>query len=122
MKTLSAALAALFLTACGTAAAPTVTVTAPASTVTAAAPVPAPKTSSTGEEIRSLLATQGMTYGGPASQLEEVADSVCEALDNGISLELLVRVAMDSGFSMEEGATIVAASIVVVCPRHRSVT
>jgi hypothetical protein len=119
MKTLSAALAALFLTACGTAAAPTVTVTAPASTVTAPAPAPAPN-SSNGETMRSLMATQGMTYSGPASQLEEVADSVCEALDNGISPELLVRVAMNSGFSMEEGATIVAASIVVVCPRHRS--
>lgn len=117
MKTLSVALGALLLTACGTAAAPTVTVTAPASTVTAApAPAPDPPAYSDGDQIRELLATQGFTYGGPSSDLEDVGNSICEAIDSGISPELLVRVAMDSGFTMDEGAALVAASILTICP------
>lgn len=124
MKTLSLALAALILTACGTAAAPTVTVTAPAPTVTTTVPAPAPAperpSRSDGDTIRDLLATQGFTYGGPTRDLEEVGGSICEAIDNGISPELLVRVAMDSGFTMEEGAALVAASILVLCPWNES--
>ena len=122
MKTLALAALPLLLVGCGTAAAPTVTVTA-SETVTQAAPV-IPDTpdlpSSDGEQIRELLDSQGYPYYGPASDLEELATSVCEAIDNGISPELLVQVAMDNGFSMEEGAALVAASIVVVCPYNRS--
>ena len=118
MKTLALAALPLLLVGCGTAAAPTVTVTA-SETVTQAAPV-IPDTpdlpSSDGEQIRELLDSQGYPYYGPASDLEELATSVCEAIDNGISPELLVQVAMDNGFSMKEGAALVAASIVVVCP------
>ena len=121
MKTLALAALPLLLVGCGTAAAPTVTVTA-SETVTEAAPV-VPDTpdlpSSDGEQIRDLLDSQGYPYYGPASDLEELATSVCEAIDNGISPELLVQVAMDNGFSMEEGAALVAASIVVVCPYNR---
>ena len=118
MKTLSLAAGAILLAGCAAAPTPAVTVTAPASTVTATAPAPAPAPDlqSDGEQIRDLLDSQGYPYYGPASDLEELADSVCEAIDNGISPELLVQVAMDNGFSMEEGAALVAASIVVVCP------
>ena len=114
------ALGAILLTACGTAAAPTVTVTAPASTVTAPAPEPQAPSSSDGETIRGLLASQGFSYSGPASELEDVGNSICEAIDNGISPELLVRVAMDSGFTMKEGAALVAASILTICPWNES--
>lgn len=121
MKTLALAALPLLLVGCGTAAAPTVTVTA-SETVTQAAPV-IPDTpdlsSSDGEQIRELLDSQGYPYYGPAFDLEELATSVCEAIDNGISPELLVQVAMDNGFSMKEGAALVAASIVVVCPYNR---
>jgi hypothetical protein len=118
MKSLIFALSALAVSACGAAPAPTVTVTAPAPTVTVQAPepAPAPDLSSDGETIRDLLATQGFDYSGPASDLDEVANSVCEAIDSGISPEMLVEVAMNSGFSMREGAAIVAAAIVVKCP------
>ena len=117
MKTLSLAAGAILLAGCAAAPTPAVTVTAPASTVTA----PAPDTyASDGEQIRELLDSRGYPYYGPASDLEELADSVCEAIDNGISPELLVQVAMDNGFSMEEGAALVAASIVVVCPYNSS--
>ena len=122
MKTLSLAAGAILLAGCAAAPTPAVTVTAPASTVTAPAPAPAPAPdtyASDGEQIRDLLDSRGYPYYGPASDLEELADSVCEAIDNGISPELLVQVAMDNGFSMEEGAALVAASIVVVCPYNR---
>ena len=126
MKTLSVALAALVLTACGSAATPAVTVTAPAPTVTVQAPEPAPApelpdvSATDGEMIRNLLATQGFSYDGPARDLEELADSICGALDNGIDPTLLVQIAMDNGFSMDEGAALVAASIIVVCPWNES--
>lgn len=119
MKTLSLVAGAILLAGCAAAPTPAVTVTAPASTVTAPAPDPAPAPdnyTSDGEQIRELLDSQGYPYYGPASDLEELATSVCEAIDNGISPELLVQVAMDNGFSMKEGAALVAASIVVVCP------
>lgn len=125
MKTLSLAAGAILLAGCAAAPNSTVTVTAPApepSTVTAPAPAPAPnfESQSEGEQIAELLDSQGYPYYGPSSDLEELADSVCEAIDNGISPELLVEVAMDNGFSMKEGAALVAASIVVVCPYNRS--
>lgn len=121
MKTLSLAAGAILLAGCAAAPNSTVTVTAPApapSTVTAPAPAPAPdfESQSDGEQIRELLDSRGYPYYGPPSDLEELAVSVCEAIDSGISPELLVEVAMDNGFSMEEGAALVAASIVVVCP------
>lgn len=121
MKTLSLAAGAILLAGCAAAPTPAVTVTAPASTVTAPAPAPAPAPDlqSDGDRIIDLLDSQGYPYYGPASDLEELATSVCEAIDNGISPELLVQVAMDNGFSMEEGAALVAASIVVVCPHNR---
>ena len=122
MKTLSLAAGAILLAGCAAAPTPAVTVTAPASTVTAPAPDPAPAPdnyTSDGEQIRELLDSQGYPYYGPAFDLEELATSVCEAIDNGISPELLVQVAMDNGFSMKEGAALVAASIVVVCPYNR---
>lgn len=118
MKTLSLAALALLLAACGTAAAPTVTVTA-SQTVTEAAPLVPETPQSDGEQIRDLLASRGMPFSGPASQLEELAVTVCDAIDSGIDPETLVRVAMNSGFTMDEGAAIVAASIVVVCPYNR---
>lgn len=118
MKTLSLAALALLLAGCGTAAAPTVTVTA-SETVTEAAPIAPDLPASDGEQIRELLDSQGYPYYGPASDLEELAVSVCEAIDSGISPELLVEVAIDNGFSMEEGAALVAASIVVVCPYNQ---
>ncbi len=127
MKSLPALIAPLLLlTACGGAAAPSVTVTeqqpapAPTVTVTESGSVRDPIVGSDGEAIRSLLATQGMNYSGPARDLDELANSICEALDNGISPSLLVQVARDSGFSTEEGAAIVAASIVVKCPWNES--
>lgn len=123
MRILSLAAGAILLAGCAGAPASTVTVTAPPSTVTAApAPAPAPEFEyrSDGEQIRDLLASRGMPFSGPGSQLEELAVSICEAIDSGISPELLVEVAMNSGFSMEEGAALVAASIVVVCPYNRS--
>ena len=126
MKPLPLAAGAILLAGCAAAPTSTVTVTAPApepSTVTAPAPAPAPapdfESQSDGEQIRELLDSQGYSYSGSASDLEELAVSVCDAIDSGVSPELLVEVAMDNGFSMEEGAALVAASIVVVCPYNK---
>ena len=119
MKTLSLAAGAILLAGCAAAPTSTVTVTAPApSTITA--PAPAPDYSSQGEQIRDLLSSQGFPYSGSARSLEELAESICGALDAGLSAALLVEVAMDNGFTMEQGASLVAASIIVTCPRHRS--
>lgn len=118
MRTLILLAASLTLAGCGAAASPTVTVTAPAPAVTVTAePAPQPNLpSSDGERIRELLATQGFTYGGPASDLDEVATSICEAMDSGIDAATLAMLAMNSGFTRDEAASLVAAAIVVKCP------
>ena len=63
-----------------------------------------------------LLASEGIR--APRSTSIVAARLVCEALDAGYEKEFLASMAMDSGFSIREAAAIVAASIVVYCPRH----
>lgn len=122
MRTLTLLAASLMLAGCGAAASPTVTVTAPAPVTVTAAPAPEFNPgSSDGERIRGLLATQGFAYGGPASDLDEVATSICDAMDSGIDAATLASLAMDSGFTRTEAASLVAAAIVVKCPWNSSV-
>ena len=116
MKTLTLIVAPLLLAGCGAAAAPTVTVTA-SRTVTEAAPAPVvPDTQSDGELIRALLSSQGFHYPGPASDLEDVSISICDAIDQGIDTGTLGLLAMNAGFSADEAASLIAAAIVVKCP------
>jgi len=123
MKKISLLAAPLLVAACASAPsvanvpAPepgTVTVTAPQPAATRSAP------SSDGETLRALLASQGFNYSGPASDLDEVAASICEALDSGVGVRLLADLAMDSGFSSAQAATLIAAAIVVKCPWNES--
>lgn len=71
---------------------------------------------SDGERIRELLESQDVYVSASNSSLEDLADTVCEALDNGTSSGLLVSVAMDNGFTRDEATSLVAASIIVKCP------
>lgn len=119
MKTLTitCAIAGLVLAGCASVPTSSVTVTAPARTVTAEAPAPG---MSNGQMIRSLLESQGYTYVESDQDLEALAESVCEALDSGVSPSTLIEVATGNGFSLDEGVSLVAASIVVVCPWNES--
>lgn len=109
---------ALLLAACGAGASPTVTVTAEERvvTVTAPPPVEAP----TEVTVRSLLESSGFYYPGPDSDLESVSQSICDAIDSGVSPTTIGAIAMDSGFNADEAAAIVAASIVVKCPWNQN--
>lgn len=124
MKTLTLLVAPVLLAGCGAAAAPTVTVTA-SRTITEAAPAPAPEPApanqSDGELIRTLLASKGFNYTGPSSDLDSVAQSICDALDTGVSAMTLMNMALDSGFTADEGAALIAAAIVVKCPWNENV-
>lgn len=46
----------------------------------------------------------------------EVAHQVCDALDQGFSVAMLGMVAVDSGFTQEQAAAIIAAAIIIYCP------
>lgn len=117
------AAASLTLVACGSqssgaeAPQPAVTVTE-TETVTKPAPVPEPEPQNdiAGDDATYLafLASKGVNA-DPDTSIE-VGKSVCEALDNGYDAQTLVTVAMGSGFTMEQGAAIVAAAIVTYCP------
>lgn len=123
MKTLTLIVAPLLLAGCGASAAtPTVTVTA-SRTVTEAAPAPVVPEAPTsdGDLIRDLLSSQGFYYSGPSSDLDSVSQSICDALDSGVSANILGSLAMDSGFTADEAASLVAAAIVVKCPWNKSV-
>ena len=63
-----------------------------------------------------LLASEGIRASRATSI--ETARLICDALDAGYEKTFLAEMAMDSGFSMREAAAIVAAAVVVYCPRH----
>lgn len=71
---------------------------------------------SDGEQVLALLESQNVYVSASPLMLDDLAETVCEALANGTSSTLLVGVAMDSGFSRNEATSLVAASIVVKCP------
>lgn len=63
-----------------------------------------------------LLASEGIRASRETSI--ETGRLICDALDAGYEKAFLAEMAMDSGFSMREAAAIVAAAVVVYCPRH----
>lgn len=65
-----------------------------------------------------ILASGGVL--APRESSVEVGRQVCDALDRGMSVRLLAALAMDSGFTSEQAATIIAAAIVVYCPWNES--
>lgn len=71
---------------------------------------------SDGEQILALLESQNVYVSASASSLDDVAQTICDAVATGTSTTFLVEVAMDSGFSRNEATSLVAASIVVKCP------
>ena len=115
-----AACAALFVAGCASpAAAPEATVT-----VTQEAPEPRPEPSSAeplpgdDETYLDFLRSKGI-YATDETSIE-VGKSVCEALDDGYDVTLIMSLAIDSGFTTDEAAAIVAAAIVTYCPWNES--
>jgi hypothetical protein len=66
----------------------------------------------------ALLASKGVVADSDTSI--EVGRQVCKALDDGYPVTLLIDVAKDSGFTTEQSAAIIAASIVIYCPWNES--
>ena len=112
-----AGIAAVLLTACAVpgAAEPAVTVTEQR-TVTVA-PEPAQKPVQSDEDQYMMLLAQAGVYADRSTSLS-VADSVCNALDDGYDPAVIALLAVDAGFTNEQAAGIVAAAIVVFCPWH----
>jgi hypothetical protein len=122
MKRLLTVMAApLLVAACSAgAAAPTVTVT---QTERQPAPAPLndePKRDIVGDDATYLafLASKGIV--ADSDTTIEVGKNVCGALDEGISVILLMDVAKDSGFTTEQSAAIIGAAIVTYCPWNES--
>jgi PBP1b-binding outer membrane lipoprotein LpoB len=115
-----AASAVLFLAGCATpAAAPERTVT-----VTQEAPAPIPKPEQAAplqgddETYLGFLRSKGI-YASAETSIE-VGKTVCEALDDGYDVTLIMALAIDSGFTQEEAAAIIAAAILTYCPWNKS--
>jgi hypothetical protein len=88
-------------------------------TVTEEAPREIPERATDPDDLyMDLLASEGIRASRDTSI--DTARLICEALDAGYEKDFLAEMAMDSGFSLREAAAIVAASIVVYCPRHES--
>jgi len=93
--------------------APTITVTQ----TKAPAPEPEPDTPQDDDAIYlGFLASKGIVA-DPDTTIE-VGKSVCNALDDGFEPELLMAVAIDSGFTTDQAAAIIAAAIMTYCPWH----
>lgn len=115
-----AACAALFLAGCASpSVAPERTVT-----VTQEAPEPRPEPSSA-EPLRGddqtyleFLRSKGI-YATDETSIE-VGKTVCSTLDDGYDVITIMNVAIDSGFTQDEAAAIIAAAIVTYCPWNES--
>lgn len=124
MKRLIAVLAApLFVAACSTGAAaptPVVTVTEIEERVVPAPELDEPARDVVGDDATYLafLASKGIVA-DPDTTIE-VGRNVCGALDEGISVILLMDVAKGSGFTTEQSAAIIGAAIVTYCPWNES--
>lgn len=115
-----AACAALFLAGCAVpAAAPETTVT-----VTQEAPEPRPEPTRAepprGDDQTYLefLRSKGI-YATDETSIE-VGKTVCSTLDQGYDVITIMSVAIDSGFTQEEAAAIIAAAILTYCPWNES--
>lgn len=111
-----AALAALplALAACSGIPVATVTVTEQERTVTREAPEPQQNDRL---DIMDLLESQDPQFGRlPRADVIEVAQMVCEKLDEGYAATTLGNLAMDAGFTQKQAASLIAASILVYCP------
>lgn len=108
--------ASLVVAACAApGAATTVTVTAPAPASTAA-DVPS---LTDDEEYLMLLYSEGDTFRGLDTRtLVDLGHSICGALDKGYSVSDIGALALSSGITSEEAASLVAAAIVAMCPEH----
>lgn len=110
-----AALAALSLTlaACSGIPVATVTVTEqPAERTVTKAPSQNERL-----DIMDLLESQDPQFGRlPRADVVEVAQMVCEKLDEGYAATTLGNLAIDAGFTQKQAASLIAASILVYCP------
>jgi hypothetical protein len=110
--------AAAFLAGCGTApqqATPTVTVTEEKTVEKTVEPEP----ESDPDDVYMMLLAESGVYSDRQTSIE-VGRSVCDALDGGYEPAVLALIAVDSGFTEEQAAGIVAAAIVAYCPWHRT--
>lgn len=122
------AIVALFaLTACNTNDEPTGTVTvtvaepAPTKTVTEA-PAPAPKPTQESNEakyVKAVNAETVLTY--PADALIDLGWSICESLDNGLPLEMVILAGLEAGMPETDLPPVIAGAIVFLCPWNAGV-
>ena len=71
---------------------------------------------SDGEQIQALLEGQGVYLSATPTSLDDVAQSICVALEKGNSQTLIASMAMATGLSRHEATSLVAVSTVVKCP------
>lgn len=111
-----AAVAAAFLVGCGTQqATPTVTVTAEKTVEKTVEPESDP------DDVYMMLLAESGVYADRQTSID-VGRSVCDALDDGYEPAVLALIAVDSGFTNEQAAGIVAAAIVAYCPWNSTVS
>lgn len=117
MKLIAIAAAAMLgLTACSGIPVATVTVTQETERTKTAEPN-LPRGNSSGDRIVDLLERTDPAFGRVNQDtLVELAQMVCDRLDDGYAASALGSIAMDSGFTQNQAAALIAASIVVYCP------
>jgi cytosine/adenosine deaminase-related metal-dependent hydrolase len=88
-------------------------------TVTEEARAPIPERATNDDDLYlSLLASEGIR--APRQASVDAGKSICDALDKGFDKSVLALLAVDAGFTEREAAALVAAAVVVYCPRHKS--
>lgn len=111
----------LILAACGGLPVATVTVTQEPPVTVTAEPEPQPTTQRSAprdpDQLVRLLETTDPIFGYlPENDLVELAVTICDRLGEGFAATTLGNLAIDSGFTREQAAALIAASIVVYCP------
>jgi len=99
---------------------------APEATVTVTQKAPEPRSKPTeaapmqgdDETYLSFLRSKGI-YASAETSIE-VGKTVCNTLDDGYDVTLIMALAIDAGFTTDEAAAIIAAAIVTYCPWNES--
>ena len=100
----------------GSSASPTVTVVreVPAEPVQ-----PAPQEVSSEQEFLDFIRSKDASfYGVDDATSLETGYTICEALDRGLSLDMLIEMAANAGLSPEGGAGLIAGAVLYLCPEH----
>lgn len=119
--------AALLLAACAGASTSTVTVTeqktvpAPAVTVTESV---TPNNGGKYAPDMFFDYIHGMlpeTFGVSNDGLLDFGDTVCSSIDAGVPITSLVQIGLDNGLTSDQISTLIAASVMFLCPENEAV-